>query len=156
MAGRTVRSAAWIPLVAVAALGVAACGDDDDDNGADTTAVADESGATVAVGADDAGDDGNDGNGGDANDGDDAQAVDITMVGVAEGFAPPTVTVAAGTEVTWTNVDVLTHTATADDGTFDSGNLGVSESFSFVADEPGTYPYICTIHPSMVGELVVE
>ena len=105
MAGRTVRSAAWIPLVAGAALGVAACGDYDDDNGADTTAVADVSGATVAVGADDAGDDGNDGNGGDANDGDDAQAVDITMVGVAEGFAPPTVTVAAGTEVSGSNVD---------------------------------------------------
>lgn len=154
MAGRTVRRAGWIPLVAVAALGVAACGDDDDDNGADTTAVADESGTTVGVGADDAGNGGDDGN--DGNGGDEAQAVDITMVGVAEGFAPPTVTVAAGTEVTWTNVDVLTHTATADDGTFDSGNLGVSESFSFVADEPGTYPYICTIHPSMVGELVVE
>ena len=150
MAGRTARSAAWIPLVAVAALGVAACGDDDDDAGADTTAMADESGTTVAGGSD------NGENDGDGDDGDDAQAVDITMVGVAEGFAPPTVTVAAGTEVTWTNVDVLTHTATADDGSFDSGNLGVSESFSLVLDEPGTYPYFCSIHPSMVGELVVE
>lgn len=86
----------------------------------------------------------------------DPGSTDITIVSVSEGFQPAGLTVEVGTEVVWTNVDAITHTSTADDGTWDSGDLGVSEAFSFVADTPGTYAYFCAIHPSMVGELIVQ
>ena len=155
MADRSSRSFPWIALVAVAVLVPVACDGDDDDADPTGTPVAVDTDAgaadtTVAAPADTGDDDAGDGETGDAD------QVGVTIVGVAEGFAPPSVSVAAGTEVTWTNVDALVHTSTADDGTWDSGNLGISESFSFVASEPGTYPYFCSIHPSMVGELVVE
>lgn len=80
----------------------------------------------------------------------------IDIVNVAEAFAPATVTVAAGTEVTWTNTDGINHTTTASDGAWDSGSLASGATFDFAPAEPGTYSYFCAIHPSMTGEIVVE
>ncbi|WP_292288909.1 cupredoxin domain-containing protein [Marivita sp.] len=151
MADRPSRPFPWIALVAVAALVPVACDGDDDDADVTSAPVADDADGGAETTAATPGDTDD----GDTDDGD-AQDVGVTIVGVAEGFEPPTISVAAGTEVVWTNVDVLVHTTTADDGTWDSGNLGMNETFSFVASEPGTYPYFCSIHPSMVGELVVE
>jgi plastocyanin len=69
-------------------------------------------------------------------------------------FSPPRVRVAAGGEVTWTNTGAAPHTATADDQSFDSGILSPQGSFSRRFDVPGTYDYVCLVHPNMVG--VVE
>ena len=71
-------------------------------------------------------------------------------------FAPRTLTIAAGDTVTWTNSDSMPHTATSEDDAFDSGNLDEGQSFSFTFTEPGTYEYVCGIHPRMTGTIVVE
>ena len=71
-------------------------------------------------------------------------------------FTPPTLTMAAGTTVTWTNDDAVPHTATASDGSFDSGNINPGESFSFTFATPGTHPYICQYHAGMQGSIVVQ
>jgi plastocyanin len=71
-------------------------------------------------------------------------------------FNPPNATVAPGTTVTWVNNDQAPHTATADDGAFDSGTLQPGQSFSFTFDEAGTYAYHCNIHPDMTATVTVS
>lgn len=71
-------------------------------------------------------------------------------------FSPVPLTVSAGTTVTWTNLDVEPHTAVSDTGLFRSGALDTHESFSFKFDKPGTYRFVCSIHPNMVGSVVVR
>ncbi len=71
-------------------------------------------------------------------------------------FAPASITVAVGASVTWTNNDAVAHTVTADDKSFDSGNLASGKTFSFTFTKAGTYPYHCTIHPNMKGAIVVK
>ena len=71
-------------------------------------------------------------------------------------FAPATLTITAGDTVTWTNEDQIEHTATSTTGAFDSGLLGQGASFSFTFATPGTYDYLCTPHPSMTGQIVVQ
>jgi plastocyanin len=71
-------------------------------------------------------------------------------------FAPATLTVKAGTTVTWANKDEEPHTVFSDTGLFRSGAIDTGEVFSFKFDKPGTYHFLCTIHPRMVGTIVVE
>jgi plastocyanin len=71
-------------------------------------------------------------------------------------FTPATITVTAGTKVTWKNNDNMTHTVTANDDSYDSGNIGPGSSFSKTFSIAGTYPYHCSIHPSMTGKVVVN
>jgi plastocyanin len=71
-------------------------------------------------------------------------------------FSPTPLTVKAGTTVTWTNMDDEPHTAVSDTGLFKSGGMDTNESFSFKFDKPGTYHFTCSIHPRMVGTVVVE
>lgn len=71
-------------------------------------------------------------------------------------FCPSTLTVAAGTELTWTNSDLAPHTATSAEGVFDSAVLRQGQSWRFRFDRPGTYPYFCVLHPGMRGEVVVK
>ena len=70
-------------------------------------------------------------------------------------YDPSTITVAVGTEVTWTNEDSVVHTVTSA-GNFDSGNMAQGEVFSHTFNEPGTFDYICTPHPYMEGQVIVE
>ncbi len=70
-------------------------------------------------------------------------------------FAPSSVTVNVGESVTWNNSGPSTHTATASDGSFDTGSLSRGESGSVTFDEAGTFSYICTPHPSMQGTVRV-
>ena len=70
-------------------------------------------------------------------------------------FSPPDARVSVGTHVTWTNEDPTEHTVTAENGAFGSQTLSTGESFSFHAGEPGTYRYVCAIHPEMKGVLRV-
>jgi plastocyanin len=71
------------------------------------------------------------------------------------GYAPATRRVPVGTWVTWSNAGQDAHTVTADDGTFDSGNLDPSQGFSWFFDQDGTWQYTCTLHPWMVGTIIV-
>ena len=79
---------------------------------------------------------------------------DVAMSGFA--FSPATVTVTEGDTVTWSNSDAVAHTATAEDGSFDTGSIGGGSSDSVTFDAAGTFAYHCTIHPSMTGTVVVE
>jgi plastocyanin len=71
-------------------------------------------------------------------------------------FAPQSLEIAAGTTVTWTNTDSTTHTATADDNSWDTGDIAPGASASVTFDTPGTYTYHCSIHPSMTATVVVK
>ena len=72
-------------------------------------------------------------------------------------FSPDTLTVAAGTTVTWENTETgIAHTATSDDDVWTSGTLNEGDEFSFTFDEAGTFAYFCTIPPDMTGSIIVE
>jgi plastocyanin len=70
-------------------------------------------------------------------------------------FDPAAVEVPVGATVTWTNTGAAPHTATASDGTFDSGELAPGASFSHTFAAAGTFPYVCQIHPQMTGTVTV-
>jgi plastocyanin len=71
-------------------------------------------------------------------------------------FGPTTLTVAAGTTVTWTNQDDIPHTVVSTDKVFKSKVLDTDEKFSYTFAKAGTYPYFCSIHPKMTGTVVVQ
>jgi plastocyanin len=71
-------------------------------------------------------------------------------------FGPTTLTVAAGSTVTWVNRDDIPHTVVSTDGVFKSKVLDTDEKFSYTFTKPGTYAYFCSIHPKMTGTLVVQ
>jgi plastocyanin len=71
-------------------------------------------------------------------------------------FGPASVTVKAGTTVSWVNRDDEPHTIVSDSGLYRSGALDTGNEFHFTFDEPGTFHYVCTIHPRMLGTIIVE
>jgi plastocyanin len=71
-------------------------------------------------------------------------------------FSPPTVTVPAGTTVTWTNSDDIPHTVVSDDRVFKSKALDTDDKFSYTFTKAGTYPYFCSLHPKMTAKIVVQ
>lgn len=71
-------------------------------------------------------------------------------------FAPDSLTIKAGTIVTWANKDDEPHSVVSDTGLFRSGARDTEETFSFKFDKPGTYHFTCSIHPKMVGTIIVE
>src|SRR5215204_846116 len=98
----------------------------------------------------------------------------VTSVSIANGasvptneefFAPDNVQVTVGSMVTWKNDDTASHTVTSGtvqnntptpDGRFDSGILNAGDSFPFVFDKAGEYPYYCTIHPWMTAKVTAS
>jgi Icc protein len=70
-------------------------------------------------------------------------------------FAPVMTAVAAGSTVTWTNRDDVPHNIVSTEQKFKSPVLDTDEQFSHTFDTPGTYPYFCSIHPKMTGQVVV-
>jgi amicyanin len=70
-------------------------------------------------------------------------------------FVPAKLTVAAGSTVTWTNHDEEPHTIAASDGSFHSPGMGAQAAYSHTFSAPGTFDYICSIHPFMRGTVVV-
>ena len=85
----------------------------------------------------------------------------VTIPVGAEGlgnraFTPDQLDITAGTTVTWTNTDVVSHTSTSDGTGWNSGTLPAGGRFSFTFPAAGTFPYHCTIHPGMVGTVVVR
>jgi plastocyanin len=86
-----------------------------------------------------------------------ATASDATTISIHEFmFAPTSMTVSAGTTVRWKNLDGEPHTVRSVDTTFSSNALDENDSFAFKFDKPGTYRYVCSIHPQMVGTIVVK
>ena len=72
-------------------------------------------------------------------------------------FNPQTITVKAGTKITWTNNDDIPHGIAWSNGGFArSKALDTGDSAGFTFTTPGTYQYFCYIHPHMVGTVVVE
>jgi plastocyanin len=71
-------------------------------------------------------------------------------------FVPATLTVNAGTKVTWVNRDDVPHTATDTDKRFNSKTLDTDDQFAFTFSEPGTYNYFCALHPKMTGQIIVK
>jgi plastocyanin len=70
-------------------------------------------------------------------------------------YSPDPVHLRAGSSVTWTNNDSAPHTATDDAHAWDTGSLAQGQSATVRFDTPGTYTYHCTLHPTMMGRIVV-
>jgi cytochrome c len=83
-----------------------------------------------------------------------ASAVEVKIDNFA--FTPQTLTVSAGTQVTWINKDDIPHNIVDKDKTFKSKVLDTEEKFTYTFDKPGTYTYLCSIHPRMTGKVIVK
>jgi len=84
------------------------------------------------------------------------EAVRAAKVKIVEfTYGPDPVTVQVGGKVIWQNEDTAPHTATADDGSFDTGTLERGKIKSETFKQAGTYPYFCEIHPTMHGTVEV-
>jgi plastocyanin len=70
-------------------------------------------------------------------------------------YSPATITVAAGGSVTWTNSDAQAHTATANDGSFDTDAIGNGASQTVTFSTSGTFAYHCEFHADMAGTVIV-
>jgi plastocyanin len=71
-------------------------------------------------------------------------------------FTPQTLTVHAGTTVTWVNKDDVPHTVTSTDKKLKSRVLDTDERFSYTFSNPGTNSYFCSVHPHMTGKIIVQ
>ena len=78
-----------------------------------------------------------------------SQAAAVKLVNTT--FAPAQLTIKMGTTVVWTSEDDAPHTVTADDGSFDSGNMKKGDSFKFTFTKAGQYPYYCAYHGTAGG-----
>ena len=86
----------------------------------------------------------------------------VAAVGEAEiaiqsfQFVPAILTVAPGTAVTWVNKDEEPHNIVGPDRAFRSKAIDGGEKFTNVFDKPGTYNYLCAMHPQMRGTVIVK
>lgn len=71
-------------------------------------------------------------------------------------YSPPTIEVNKGDTVVWRNKDPFPHTVTAQNRAFDSGQIAEGKSWKFKAKQSGEFTYICTLHPTMKGTLIVK
>jgi plastocyanin len=86
----------------------------------------------------------------------DTQSTSVNEVAVQQfQFKPQTVTVSAGTTVTWTNQDGFEHSVVDRQETFRGDPFGTGEMFTHTYSDPGTFEYFCGIHNSMTGTVVV-
>jgi hypothetical protein len=81
--------------------------------------------------------------------------ITITGLNGASSFSPNPASARVGQKIIWRNSDALPHTATANGGAFDTGIVGAGAQSAAVAMGAGTFPYHCTLHPSMTGTLTV-
>lgn len=123
-----------IPVLVALSLALAACGGDSDSTGG-------ESGGSETTGSEA------------APSGEAARSEKVEIVEFA--YQPDPVVVAVGGKVIWQNEDSAPHTATADDGSFDTGTLDKGKLKSETFKQAGTFPYFCEIHPTMHGTVEV-
>jgi len=138
-------------VLVLAVLGVAGCGGGDDDGDSGSTTVTETTESTGATS--EAGDDSASGGNASAPSGDAVRSAKVEIVDFA--YDPDPVTIEEGGKVIWQNEDSAPHTATADDGSFDTGTLEEGKLKSETFKEAGTYAYICSIHPDMHGTVEV-
>jgi plastocyanin len=79
---------------------------------------------------------------------------DVAIEGYA--YIPAEITISVGSTVTWYNKDPDIHTVTAQEGTFDSGNMARGDTFSYTFEAIGTFEYYCIPHPYMTAKVIVE
>jgi len=141
-------------FLALAGFAAAGCGGGDDDSGSAATS---DSTATTEAGEDattteaEPGDDS--GGNAAAPSGDAVRSAEVEIEDFA--YSPDPVTIEEGGKVIWKNRDAAPHTATAEDGSFDTGTIEEGKLKSETFKEPGTYAYICSIHPQMHGTVEV-
>jgi plastocyanin len=82
-----------------------------------------------------------------------AAAPEVTIDNFA--FAPREITVRPGAAVAWVNRDDSPHTVAGADGAFSSAALDTGDRFTRTFSKPGRYDYFCTMHPHMVGTVIV-
>ena len=83
-----------------------------------------------------------------------AQVKTVSIDGVK--FQPADVTLNVGDTVEWINKDPFPHNVTSKDGAFHSRNLDPKQTFRFRATRRGTFPYVCTLHPTMAAVIHVN
>jgi plastocyanin len=71
-------------------------------------------------------------------------------------FGPETLTVPANSTVTWINKDDVPHVIASNEGLFKSKALDTDDKFAYTFTKAGTYSYYCSIHPKMVGKIIVQ
>lgn len=81
-----------------------------------------------------------------------AGAVSVSISDYA--YDPSPLQIAVGTTVAWTNNDPVPHSASALDGSFDTGNIAPGESVSLTFTVAGSFDYTCLYHPNMAGTVV--
>jgi plastocyanin len=80
----------------------------------------------------------------------------IQVIMTNRSYDPATLSIKVGDTVTWLNQDAPQHDVVADNGEFKSQLFDLGQSFSFTFTKAGTYPYHCSIHPGMNGNVIVE
>jgi plastocyanin len=134
----------FLLVIGLLAFAFASCGGGDDDAASTTEssapAAGDDSGAKPSGNAP-------------APSGDAVRSEKVEIIDFA--YDPDPVTIEEGGKVIWLNQDSAPHTATADDGSFDTGTLEKGKLKSETFKEPGTYTYICSVHPDMHGTVEV-
>lgn len=128
------------PVLLAIAFGLSACGGGDDGDTSTVTQPASETSSEPSSSAP-------------APSGESARAEKVEIVDFA--YDPDPVIVQIGGKVTWLNQDSAPHTATAEDGSFDTGTLEEGKLKSETFKQAGTYDYICEIHPDMHGTVEV-
>lgn len=150
------------PLLAAAlvalSLGLVACGGSGSDSTSEPAPSAAEevegAGEEAGEAAEEAGEEGTEeAESEPAPSGEAAKAEKVQIVEFS--YEPDPVVVQVGGKVTWQNEDTAPHTATADDGSFDTGTIEKGKLGSATFKEPGTFTYHCEIHPTMHGTVEV-
>jgi plastocyanin len=138
-------------LVALS-LGLAACGD----SGSDSSSEAESAITDVETGAEEATEEAEDATETESETAPSGEASKSEKVDIVEfTYQPDPVVVQAGGKVIWQNQDTAPHTATADDGSFDTGTIEKGKTGSETFKEAGTFTYFCEIHPTMHGTVEV-
>jgi plastocyanin len=139
-------------LVLCLAIGAIAAGCGDDDEGDSGSATVTET-TEATTDTSEPGEGSANGDNAAAPSGDAVRSAKVEIVDFA--YAPDPVTIEEGGKVIWINRDSAPHTATAEDGSFDTGTLEEGKLGSANFKEAGTYEYVCTIHPEMEGTVEV-
>jgi len=134
--------ALFLAALLAATFALVACGGGEGDGDATVTETATESTSEPS-----------DGGNAPAPSGDAVRSAKVEIENFA--YNPDPVTIEEGGKVIWINRDSAPHTATAEDGSFDTGTLEEGKLKSESFKEPGTYAYICSIHPQMHGTVEV-
>ena len=83
-------------------------------------------------------------------------ASSVVSVAIASFSFPDTLRIKVGQAVSWTNNDAVPHTVTADDGSWNSGDIAAGKAYTLVFQKAGTFTYHCSNHPAMTGTVVVS